>query len=25
VQSVFRNWMRRLAWVSENDGEYIHE
>jgi hypothetical protein len=24
-ESVFRNWMRRLTWVIENDGEYIHE
>jgi hypothetical protein len=25
VHSVFRNWIRRLAWVTENDGEYISE
>jgi hypothetical protein len=25
VQSVFRDWIRRLAWVAENDGEYISE
>jgi hypothetical protein len=25
VQSVFRNWIRRLARVAENDGEYICE
>jgi hypothetical protein len=23
VQSVFHNWMIRLAWVIENEGEYI--
>jgi hypothetical protein len=25
VQSVFRDWTRRLAWVAENDGDYINE
>jgi hypothetical protein len=25
AQSVFRNGARRLAWVAENDGEYISE
>jgi hypothetical protein len=25
VQSVFRDWSRRLAWVAENHGEYISE
>jgi hypothetical protein len=25
VQSVFRDWIRRLAWVAENDGEYVSE
>jgi hypothetical protein len=27
VQSVFRDWTRRLVWVAENenDGEYISE
>jgi hypothetical protein len=25
VQSAFRDWNRRLAWVAENDGEYIGE
>jgi hypothetical protein len=25
VQNAFPNWMRRLAWVIENDGEYLHE
>jgi hypothetical protein len=25
VQSVFHNWMSRLAWVLENGGEYIIE
>jgi hypothetical protein len=25
VQSVFYNWMRCLAWVTENDGESILE
>jgi hypothetical protein len=25
VQSVFRDWMQRLAWVAESDGEYISE
>jgi hypothetical protein len=25
VQSVFRDWIRRLASVVENDGEYIRE
>jgi hypothetical protein len=25
VQSVFHNWMSRLAWVIENGGEYIIE
>jgi hypothetical protein len=25
VQSVFYNWMRRLALVIENEGEYILE
>jgi transposase len=25
VQSIFYDWMRRLAWVIEHDGEYIHE
>jgi hypothetical protein len=25
VQSVFHNWMKRLAWVIENGGEYIIE
>jgi hypothetical protein len=24
-QSVFRDWIRCLAWVPENDGEYIGE
>jgi hypothetical protein len=24
-QSVFRDWIRRLAEVAENDGEYISE
>jgi hypothetical protein len=23
VQSVFHNWISRLAWVIENGGEYI--
>jgi histone-lysine N-methyltransferase SETMAR len=23
VQSVFHNWMNRLAWTIENGGEYI--
>jgi hypothetical protein len=25
VQSVFRDWIRCLAWVAENDGEYTRE
>jgi hypothetical protein len=25
VQSVFRIWIRGLAWVAENDREYISE
>jgi hypothetical protein len=25
VQSVFRDWIRRLAWVAESDGEYTSE
>jgi hypothetical protein len=25
VQIVFRDWIRRLAWVAENDGEYMTE
>jgi hypothetical protein len=25
VQTVFRNWIWRLVWVSENDGEHIGE
>jgi hypothetical protein len=25
VQSVFRDWVRRLTWVAENDREYISE
>jgi hypothetical protein len=25
VQRVFRDWVRRFAWVAENDGEYISE
>jgi hypothetical protein len=25
LQSVFRDWIRRLSWVAENDGEYIRE
>jgi hypothetical protein len=25
MRSVSRNWMSRLAWVIENDGEYVHE
>jgi hypothetical protein len=25
VQSVFRDWIRRLAWVAENNGEYMSE
>jgi hypothetical protein len=25
VQNVPRDWIRRLAWVAENDGEYISE
>jgi hypothetical protein len=25
VQSVFRNWMSRLTWVTENGGEHIPE
>jgi hypothetical protein len=25
IQSVFRDWIRRLAWVAQNDEEYIHE
>jgi hypothetical protein len=25
IQSVFRDWIRRLAWVAEDDGEYICE
>jgi hypothetical protein len=25
VQSVSRDWIRHLAWVAENDGEYISE
>jgi hypothetical protein len=24
-QSVFRDWVRHLAWVAENDGEYMGE
>jgi hypothetical protein len=23
VHSVFQNWMSRLAWVVENEGEYM--
>jgi hypothetical protein len=25
VQSVFQDWIRHLAWVTENDGGYISE
>jgi hypothetical protein len=25
VQNVLLDWIRRLAWVTENDGEYISE
>jgi hypothetical protein len=25
VQSIFYDWMRRLAWVIEHEGEYIRE
>jgi hypothetical protein len=25
VQTVFRDWIRRLAWVAENDGEYMNK
>jgi hypothetical protein len=25
VQSIFYDWMRRLAWVIEYEGEYILE
>jgi hypothetical protein len=25
VQSIFYDWMRRLTWVIENEGEYIFE
>jgi histone-lysine N-methyltransferase SETMAR len=25
LQSVFRNWMSGLAWVTQNGGEYIHQ
>jgi hypothetical protein len=25
IQSVFRDWTRRLAWVAENDREHIRE
>jgi hypothetical protein len=25
AQSVFRDWTRRIAWVTENDGDYISE
>jgi hypothetical protein len=25
VQSVFHNWMSRLTWAIENDGEHIIE
>jgi hypothetical protein len=25
VSSGLRDWIRRLAWVAENDGEYINE
>jgi hypothetical protein len=25
VQSVFHNWMNRLRWVTENEGEHITE
>jgi hypothetical protein len=25
TQSVFWDWIRRLTWVAENDGEYISE
>jgi hypothetical protein len=25
VQSMFRDWIRHLAWVAENDGESINE
>jgi hypothetical protein len=25
IQSVFWDWIRRFAWVAENDGEYIGE
>jgi hypothetical protein len=25
LQSVFHNWMNRLRWVIENEGEYITE
>jgi histone-lysine N-methyltransferase SETMAR len=25
VQSIFYDWMRRLAWVIEHEGEYILE
>jgi hypothetical protein len=25
VQIVFRDWVRALVWVAENDGEYISE
>jgi hypothetical protein len=25
VQSIFRDWMGRLAWVIEHEGEYLLE
>jgi hypothetical protein len=25
VQSIFYDWMRRLPWVSEHEGEYVSE
>jgi hypothetical protein len=25
VHGVFRDWIRRLVWVAENDGKYVSE
>jgi hypothetical protein len=25
VQRIFQNWMSRLAWIFENEGENPHE
>jgi hypothetical protein len=25
VRGVFHDWIRHLAWVAENDGEYMSE